>query len=61
MPKNELQGLYIMCKEIAQLINKNPDSFRHVVRQNIKLIISKIPPEEILEIFEKEGDSDEDI
>ena len=53
MPKNELPGLYIMCEQIARLIGKNPHSFRHIVRQNIKLIVSKIPPEEILEIFEE--------
>ncbi len=57
MPKNELPGLYIMCKEIARLTGKNPDSLRHVVRENIKLIISKIPPEELLQIFCGEVDA----
>jgi len=51
MPKNELPGLYVMCSEIAKLIGKNPQSFRYVVRQNIKMLIEKIPPEEMLEIF----------
>jgi len=60
MPEVKYPGLNRMAEELSRILNKHPAAVRNTILSNVKHLLENIPPEEILSIFEENGESGED-
>lgn len=56
MPRIVYPGLSKMARTLAKELKKDPQVVRRTILNNAKHILSGIPPEELLSIFEEGND-----
>ncbi len=60
MPEVKYPGLNRMAEELSRILNKHPASVRNTILSNVKHLLENIPPDELLSIFEEDGEGGKD-
>jgi|UniRef100_A0AAT9J7T4 hypothetical protein len=56
MPEVKYPGLNRMAEELSRILNKHPAAVRNTILSNVKHLLENIPPDELLSIFEEDGE-----